>query len=102
MTKKGLELQLGTNRIGHFLFTNLVLSNILRRGQATGRMRVVNVRGAEHKRDVRFDDSGLRLEFPFVLFIFPCVFLKEVADLYPFRLENATIRGRPIWPTQDR
>lgn len=54
-------MQLGTNRIGHFLFTNLVLSNVLRRGQATGRMRVVNVRRAEHKRDVRFDDLGFEV-----------------------------------------
>ncbi|KAJ5286949.1 short-chain dehydrogenase [Penicillium angulare] len=55
LTKDGLELQFGTNHIGHFLFTNLVLEEILRRG-ASG-TRVANVSSLGHKREpIRFDD----------------------------------------------
>ncbi|KAJ5088100.1 short-chain dehydrogenase [Penicillium angulare] len=54
-TKDGIELQFGTNHIGHFLFTNLVLEEILRRGPS--RIRVANVSSLGHKRGpVRFDD----------------------------------------------
>ncbi|KAH8691147.1 short-chain dehydrogenase [Talaromyces proteolyticus] len=55
-TADGIELQFGTNHIGHFLFTNLVLPRVL---SSAGTLRVVNVSSAGHKRGpVRFDDIG--------------------------------------------
>ncbi|OKL56783.1 hypothetical protein UA08_07814 [Talaromyces atroroseus] len=57
VTKEGLELQFGTNHIGHFLFTNLILSKRLRHN--TTKMKVVNVSSSGHKRGpVRFEDLG--------------------------------------------
>ncbi|KAJ5709312.1 hypothetical protein N7493_010646 [Penicillium malachiteum] len=57
LTKDGLELQFGTNHIGHFLFTNIVLEGFLQR--AASSIRVVNVSSLGHKRGpVRFDDPG--------------------------------------------
>ncbi|KAJ5993775.1 short-chain dehydrogenase [Penicillium sp. IBT 35674x] len=57
ITKEGLEMQFGTNHIGHFLLTNLILSNLLQQGATN--IRVVNVSSLGHKRGpVRFDDPG--------------------------------------------
>ncbi|KAJ5650655.1 short-chain dehydrogenase [Penicillium longicatenatum] len=57
VTKEGLEMQFGTNHIGHFLFTNLVLENLIDRGVTN--VRVVNVSSLGHKRGpVRFEDPG--------------------------------------------
>ncbi|KAJ5548202.1 short-chain dehydrogenase [Penicillium frequentans] len=57
VTKEGLEMQFGTNHIGHFLLTNLILSNMLQQGATN--IRVVNVSSSGHKRGpVRFDDPG--------------------------------------------
>lgn len=58
VTKEGLELQFGTNHVGHFLFTNLVLSK-----QELGRgVKVVNVSSLGHKRGpVRFDDYNFQV-----------------------------------------
>ncbi|RDI82661.1 hypothetical protein Vi05172_g7422 [Venturia inaequalis] len=51
-TVDGLELQFGTNHIGHFLFTNAILTKIL-----NVKGRVVNVSSAGHRfGGVRFDD----------------------------------------------
>lgn len=53
-TKDGLELQFGTNHIGHFLFTNLILGKILAAGPGA---RVVNVSSAGHRLSpIRWDD----------------------------------------------
>lgn len=38
----GIELQFGSNHIGHFLLTNLLLDNILKAGKEGG-ARIVNV-----------------------------------------------------------
>ncbi|PYH90451.1 short-chain dehydrogenase [Aspergillus ellipticus CBS 707.79] len=55
-TADGVELQFGTNHIGHFLFTNLILSRAVARGES---VRVVNVSSLGHKRGpVRFADWG--------------------------------------------
>ncbi|KAJ5735422.1 uncharacterized protein N7483_000547 [Penicillium malachiteum] len=59
LTKEGLELQFGTNHIGHFLFTNLVLEGFLQQGAPS--IRVANVSSLGHKRGpVRFDDPGFQ------------------------------------------
>ncbi|KAI5777023.1 short-chain dehydrogenase [Geopyxis carbonaria] len=52
-TEDGFERQFGTNHIGHFVFTNLIISKIPRGG------RIVNVASAGHRfSDVRYDDPG--------------------------------------------
>ncbi|QKX63987.1 uncharacterized protein TRUGW13939_11160 [Talaromyces rugulosus] len=57
VTKEGLELQFGTNHIGHFLFTNLVLS---KKDLSCG-IKVVNVSSLGHKRGpVRFYDYNFQ------------------------------------------
>lgn len=58
-TVDGLELQFGTNHIGHFLFTNAILSKILK-----VKGRVINVSSAGHRfGGVRFEDVGFAVSF---------------------------------------
>ncbi|TFK86007.1 NAD(P)-binding protein [Polyporus arcularius HHB13444] len=57
-TPDGLEMQFGTNHIGHFLFTNLIMPKLL---QSTAGPRVVNVSSAGHRfSDIRWDDIGFQ------------------------------------------
>ena len=52
-TKDGYELQLGTNHLGHFALTGLLIDTLL----ATPNSRVVNVSsGAADQGKMRFDD----------------------------------------------
>ncbi|UPX11904.1 uncharacterized protein EKO05_0002488 [Ascochyta rabiei] len=52
-TQEGIELQFGSNHIGHFLFTNLLMPKIL----ASPNPRIVNVASDGHRfGGVRFDD----------------------------------------------
>lgn len=52
-TEEGIENQFGSNHIGHFLFTNLIMSKIL----ASKNPRIVNVSSDGHRLGpVRFDD----------------------------------------------
>jgi NAD(P)-dependent dehydrogenase (short-subunit alcohol dehydrogenase family) len=53
-TKDGFELQFGTNHLGHFAFTNLLLDRVL----AAPGSRVVTVSSQGHRfvRGIRFDD----------------------------------------------
>ncbi|RAK99431.1 NAD(P)-binding protein [Aspergillus ibericus CBS 121593] len=56
LTREGVEMQFGINHIGHFLLTNLILPELMRK---SGRVRVVNVSSLGHKRGpVRFEDPG--------------------------------------------
>jgi len=64
-TTDGLELQFGTGHVGHFLFTNLTLSKILK-----VKGRVVNVSSDGHRLSpVRFDDCGFSVSVvsPFLI-----------------------------------
>lgn len=63
VTKAGLEFQFGTNHIGPFLFTNLILTKAMSHGgNATRTMKVVNVSSLGHKRGpVRFEDPGFEV-----------------------------------------
>ncbi|KAI0747065.1 hypothetical protein C8Q80DRAFT_1179123 [Daedaleopsis nitida] len=57
-TVDGLELQFGTNHIGHFLFTCLIAEKLLQ-STAPGGARVVNVSSDGHRfSPIRFDDVG--------------------------------------------
>ncbi|KAF1844034.1 NAD(P)-binding protein [Cucurbitaria berberidis CBS 394.84] len=54
-TKEGIELQFGSNHIGHFLFTNLIMPKIL----ASKSPRIVNVSSDGHRFSaVRFEDPS--------------------------------------------
>ena len=58
-TEDGLEYQFGTNHIGHFLFTNLIMSKIVAAGKGS---RIVNVSSSGHKREqMRFDDYNFEV-----------------------------------------
>lgn len=58
-TEDGLESQFGTNHIGHFLFTNLIMPKILEAGNGS---RIVNISSSGHKRGpVRFDDYNFEV-----------------------------------------
>ncbi|OOF93260.1 hypothetical protein ASPCADRAFT_517423 [Aspergillus carbonarius ITEM 5010] len=60
VTREGVEMQFGTNHVGHFLLTNLVLSAMLGRTES-GMVRVVNVSSLGHRRGpVRFEDIGFQ------------------------------------------
>ncbi len=57
-TVDGIELQFGTNYIGHFLFKNLIMSKLLE--SSTGG-RVVNVSTGHRRSDIRWDDVGFQV-----------------------------------------
>jgi NAD(P)-dependent dehydrogenase (short-subunit alcohol dehydrogenase family) len=56
-TGDGLELQFGTNHIGHFLLTNLLMPAIVKAAKAGSDARIVNLSSRGHHFDtVHFDD----------------------------------------------
>ncbi|QKX59071.1 uncharacterized protein TRUGW13939_06201 [Talaromyces rugulosus] len=57
-TADGLELQFGTNHIGHFLFTQLLMKQLLYAGSKSGdSARVINVTSEGHRLSpIRFND----------------------------------------------
>lgn len=59
-TAEGIELQFGTNHLGHFLLTVLLLPQLLRAAGAAGSARIVNVTSAGHRLSpIRFHDYNL-------------------------------------------
>lgn len=64
VTRDGFESQFGTNHLGHFLFTNLIMGKIL----AAPRPRVVSVSSSGHRfGPVRFGDFDFHVRHPNVL-----------------------------------
>lgn len=60
-TVDGIESQFGTNHIGHFLLTNLILGKILAAGEGA---RIVNLSSSAHQvSDVRLDDWNFEVCF---------------------------------------
>ena len=58
-TKDGIEMQLGSNHVGHFLLTNLLLPKLLAAG---GGARIVNVSSFGYMSGgVRFDDPSFQV-----------------------------------------
>ncbi len=56
-TADGFEMQIGTNHLGHFALTGLLLDLLLEAGSASGDARVVTVSSTVHKvGTIRFDD----------------------------------------------
>ncbi|KOC17847.1 short-chain dehydrogenase [Aspergillus flavus AF70] len=54
LTQDGVESQFGVNHIGHFLFTNLIMSKLVTPGKSS---RVVNISSDGHRLGpIRFDD----------------------------------------------
>lgn len=54
LTQDGVESQFGINHIGHFLFTNLIMSKLVTPGKSS---RVVNISSDGHRLGpIRFDD----------------------------------------------
>jgi NAD(P)-dependent dehydrogenase (short-subunit alcohol dehydrogenase family) len=60
-TADGLEMQFGTNHIGHFLLTNLLMPALLKGAKTSGGGRIVNLSSRGHHRDyVHFDDPNFK------------------------------------------
>ena len=58
-TKDGIEMQLGSNHVGHFLLTNLLMPKLLAAGNGA---RIVNVSSFGYMSGgVRFDDPGFQV-----------------------------------------
>jgi NAD(P)-dependent dehydrogenase (short-subunit alcohol dehydrogenase family) len=58
-TEEGIEVQFGTNHIGHFLFTNLLMPQLKNAAKASGpgSTRIINVTSAGHRLSpIRFHD----------------------------------------------
>lgn len=60
LTEDGLEMHFGTNHIGHFLLTNLILDNV----KAAGKGRIINLSSIAHKstRKLNLDDINYKIE----------------------------------------
>ena len=61
-TVDGIECQFGTNHVGHFLLTNLIMPKILAAGPGG---RIVNVSSVSHQvADVNLDDYNYEAKHP--------------------------------------
>ena len=64
-TVDGIECQFGTNHIGHFLLTNLIMPKILAAGPGA---RIVNLSSSAHRMaDVNLDDYNFEVKRPWLL-----------------------------------
>ena len=63
-TVDGIECQFGTNHMGHFLLTNLIMPKILAAGPGA---RIVNLSSSAHRMaDVNLDDYNFEVKAPMV------------------------------------
>ncbi|KAJ8023114.1 Retinol dehydrogenase 13 [Holothuria leucospilota] len=95
-TKDGFEMQLGTNHLGHFLLTNLLLDLIKKSAPA----RIINVSSLAHVwGDIHFDDLMLKENYsPFKSYsqskLANVLFCKELAK----RLEGTSVTTYALHP----
>lgn len=62
-TEDGIESQFGTNHIGHFLLTALLMNKILAAGVGS---RIVNVSSSAIQGTIRYDDYNFQVRKPFL------------------------------------
>jgi retinol dehydrogenase 12 len=60
LTRDGFELIWGTNHLGPYLFTRLLLDRVKQAGQAPGQARIVNVASASHYNATGIDWDALK------------------------------------------
>lgn len=58
LNEDGIEMQFGTNHIGHFLLTNLLMKNI----KAAGKARIINLASIAHKYTRELDLNDINYE----------------------------------------
>lgn len=86
-TVDGLETHFGTNHIGHFLFTNLIMGKIISAGPGA---RVVSVSSGGHRRSaIRFDDPNFSVRQIHLTFLNYHMNMKHTS-----RAERSTINWR--------
>jgi NAD(P)-dependent dehydrogenase (short-subunit alcohol dehydrogenase family) len=83
-TKQGYEIQFGTNHLGHFLLTNLLIDIMVKTGSA----RVINVSSLAHNHfQINWDDINLKTNYNTIAAysqskIANILFTKELANKY--------------------
>jgi NAD(P)-dependent dehydrogenase (short-subunit alcohol dehydrogenase family) len=60
-TEDGIESQFGTNHIGHFLLTKLLMDKIIAAGPGS---RIVNVSSSAIRGTIRYDDYNFQVRRP--------------------------------------
>lgn len=62
-TEEGFEMQFGGNHIGHFLFTNLIISRLILATTPSFPSRIVNISSEAHTWNgaIRFDDPHFKV-----------------------------------------
>lgn len=67
LTEDGIESQFGTNHIGHFLFTNLILNKLASSADGKQAARIVNVSSSGYRLSpIRFEDWNFNVCSPLV------------------------------------
>lgn len=96
-TIEGLEETFGVNHIGYFLFTNLLLDNIL----ASEKARIINVASDAHRSASKFDPENLQLKNNFSSWkaysnskLYNILFTIELAD----RLKDTNVTVNCLHP----
>jgi NAD(P)-dependent dehydrogenase (short-subunit alcohol dehydrogenase family) len=93
LTEDGIESQLATNHIGHFLFTNLIVNKIASSTDGKQVSRIVNVSSNGYRLSpVRFDDWN----FDVCVILATALNYNFASDSRLRRTGKLTIRGSPM------